>query len=318
MQSKSFHLPVPPEGGPVHPRLETAIRRARSRGKAVDRKLGERLGAALGYDFSSVSVHTGPEADEFSRQLGAIAFTIGSDVFFAHGAYDPATRRGCELIAHELIHVVQQSGGGVREGERLVVGPAGDAFEREADRLSGTVAELGQGPALAASSGLVATRGCAPHQIQRALATVAETAIPSIGIPLTCHAAVWCWAAQEAQSRGLTSRKTTKTTLENIVGLPKGPQQAMLALSRSGQWDFTITPTAPPAGTVLLWTESPTHTAIVLASGGIRGYNQKCVFPTATDFVMTTCTPDQIGADHKRCQTISETTIVTAAGRYGL
>ncbi|WP_292391189.1 DUF4157 domain-containing protein [Methanosarcina sp. UBA5] len=47
------------------------------------------------------------EADE----MGAKAFTMGQDVFFRQGTYEPGSREGQELIAHELTHVVKQSGG---------------------------------------------------------------------------------------------------------------------------------------------------------------------------------------------------------------
>ena len=69
------------------------------------------MSAAFGYDFSGVRVHTDAKAGELSSQLNARAFTIGSDVAFAGGEYQPGTLIGDALIAHELAHVVQQGGG---------------------------------------------------------------------------------------------------------------------------------------------------------------------------------------------------------------
>ena len=55
-------------------------------------------------------VHTGGETDQLNRSLSARAFTTGQDVFFRQGAYQPESRGGQELIAHELTHVIQQNG----------------------------------------------------------------------------------------------------------------------------------------------------------------------------------------------------------------
>jgi hypothetical protein len=64
----------------------------------------------FGHDFSSVRLHTDGRADETARDLNARAFTLGRDIAFAAGEYQPHTPTGQQLIAHELAHVVQQSG----------------------------------------------------------------------------------------------------------------------------------------------------------------------------------------------------------------
>jgi len=68
----------------------------------------------FGADFSDVRVHTGPAADTAARSIDAEAFTVGTDVAFAKGNYDPGTTAGKRLLAHELTHVVQQTGAGGR------------------------------------------------------------------------------------------------------------------------------------------------------------------------------------------------------------
>lgn len=156
----------------------------------------------------------------------------------------------------------------------------------------------------------------AQSQVQRALADRALVGIPpGAGVALTCHVATWYWAAQEAQARGLTTPKAPLRTLQRIAAMPGGPQGAMLALPRSGQWDFNIHPNTPPAGTVLLWTAGATHSAVVTAGGTIRGYNQVAQFaPNITDPGLTTGTPQDLGAVHRQCYTIAENDIVNAAG----
>jgi hypothetical protein len=63
-----------------------------------------------GVDFSQVKVHNDAVSDQLNQSIQARAFTTGQDVFFRGGEYDPGSRGGQELIAHELTHVVQQNG----------------------------------------------------------------------------------------------------------------------------------------------------------------------------------------------------------------
>lgn len=80
----------------------------------------EKFEAGFGHDFSTVRVHADSESAAQARQMGAKAFTIGSDIHFGAGRYQPQSERGQELLAHELAHVVQQTRGGA----------AGDAEQR--------------------------------------------------------------------------------------------------------------------------------------------------------------------------------------------
>ncbi len=64
----------------------------------------------FGYDFNHVRLHTDSYASKKSNELNAEAFTIGRDIFFNAGRYSPTTTQGKKLLAHELTHVVQQSG----------------------------------------------------------------------------------------------------------------------------------------------------------------------------------------------------------------
>lgn len=72
---------------------------------AIKKALEEHLEADLG----KVRVHTGGNAAELCKGLGAKAFTIGHDIYFAK----PGDARDAEMLAHELYHVVQQGGGKV-------------------------------------------------------------------------------------------------------------------------------------------------------------------------------------------------------------
>ncbi|QID17618.1 DUF4157 domain-containing protein [Nitrogeniibacter mangrovi] len=64
----------------------------------------------FGHDFSKVRVHADARAAASAHAIDARAYTVGHDLAFAAGHYAPGTRAGRRLLAHELAHVVQQSG----------------------------------------------------------------------------------------------------------------------------------------------------------------------------------------------------------------
>jgi Domain of unknown function (DUF4157) len=100
-------------GMSVSSEIESSIQQARGSGQPLAESLRTPMEQAFGADFSGVRVHTGAERDRLNRSIQARAFTTGQDVFFRQGAYQPGSRGGQELIAHELTHVVQQNGGAV-------------------------------------------------------------------------------------------------------------------------------------------------------------------------------------------------------------
>ncbi|WP_371357582.1 DUF4157 domain-containing protein, partial [Hydrocoleum sp. CS-953] len=65
----------------------------------------------FGADFGNVRVHTGSQSVQMNKELGAQAFTHGNDVYFNSGKFNPGSSSGKELLAHELTHTIQQTGG---------------------------------------------------------------------------------------------------------------------------------------------------------------------------------------------------------------
>ncbi|MCC6454542.1 MAG: alpha/beta fold hydrolase [Caldilineaceae bacterium] len=100
-----------PEGGPVDRQTANAIQRAQGRGQPLDPTVRSHMEQNFGVDFSKVRVHTNGESDQLNRILDARAFTTGQDIFFQRNAYRPHSGSGTQLLAHELTHVVQQTGG---------------------------------------------------------------------------------------------------------------------------------------------------------------------------------------------------------------
>jgi hypothetical protein len=122
----------------------------------------------FGEDFSRVNIHQGAEAAEMNRELGSRAFTVGNDVYFNEGEYQPGTEAGTHLLAHELTHVVQQgkarqkNGAGSPLSIRRSVGSTLRSWGRSAAGLvSGAargVAEASRAVAGTLSEGLAAAR----------------------------------------------------------------------------------------------------------------------------------------------------------------
>ena len=94
----------------LSPILEDRIQSLKGGGQALpspERKFFEpRMGVAL----DDVRVHSDANAAHIAKSINAKAFTRGRDVVFAQGQYSSGTHSGRQLLAHELTHVVQQSG----------------------------------------------------------------------------------------------------------------------------------------------------------------------------------------------------------------
>lgn len=104
------------------------------RGRPLDGGIRSGMEGAFGVDFSGVRVHIGPRAAEAADSVDARAFTVGRDVAFGAGEYQPGSPIGDALIAHELAHVIQQRGAQSLEASPAPRDRAGhDAFEEDAD-----------------------------------------------------------------------------------------------------------------------------------------------------------------------------------------
>ena len=97
-------------GGAVDDDTEQRIQRRRGGGEPLPGDVAAEMSAGFGTDLSHVRLHTGTEASDLNNRLQARAFTVGSDVFLRDST-SLRSGAGQELLAHELTHVVQQSGG---------------------------------------------------------------------------------------------------------------------------------------------------------------------------------------------------------------
>jgi hypothetical protein len=134
------------DGGAVEAESPAEIQSQLGSGRPLDGGVKSRMESAFGYDFSRVRVHTDAKAAKLSSSLNARAFTIGSDIAFGSGEYQPGALIGDTLIAHELAHVVQQ-GESDSSVSPMRVGDTGyNALEEDADLSAiGAVASLWSG-----------------------------------------------------------------------------------------------------------------------------------------------------------------------------
>lgn len=90
--------------------LAGSISNSLGRGGKMDTQTKTFMESRFNADFSNVNIHTGGEPAMLNRELNAKAFTVGNDIFFNEGEYEPGTKSGKHLLAHELAHTVQQNG----------------------------------------------------------------------------------------------------------------------------------------------------------------------------------------------------------------
>ena len=110
-----------------------------SSGKPLDPHIRAFMEPRFGHDISKVRVHTDEKAAESARAVNALAYTVGQDVVFGANQYAPATQEGKRLLAHELVHTVQQGSQG--KLQKLTIGKHDDVFEKEADKIALRVLE---------------------------------------------------------------------------------------------------------------------------------------------------------------------------------
>ncbi len=90
--------------------IENRLNSSKGKGQKLDGDTRNEMETGIGADFSNVNIHTDEEAVQMNQEMGAHAFTHGNDIYFNQGQYDPSSKAGKHLLAHELTHTVQQGG----------------------------------------------------------------------------------------------------------------------------------------------------------------------------------------------------------------
>jgi hypothetical protein len=131
--------------------IENQIITTRGCGRNIDEETRDFMENRFGVDFSGVRIHTDSQAALMSQELNAKAFTVGNDIYFNQGYFNPNTYSGKHLLAHELTHTIQQGGSNVK---RLPI-----QTTKEPKIQRGLLGRIGTGIAGAASTALDYTGG---------------------------------------------------------------------------------------------------------------------------------------------------------------
>jgi hypothetical protein len=108
-----------------------------SSGRPLDPAIQQDMGQRFGHDFSQVRVHTGAAAEQSAREVNAHAYTVGHNIVFDAGRFAPGSLDGRRLIAHELTHVVQQTGSDEWvQRQNIAARTTSNRYEHEADNIA--------------------------------------------------------------------------------------------------------------------------------------------------------------------------------------
>ncbi|MCB9746012.1 MAG: DUF4157 domain-containing protein [Alphaproteobacteria bacterium] len=114
-------------------------------GRPLPAPLQARVERAFGRDLSRARVHEDAASRAKASELGAVAFTSGSDIFAGPGV-DLEDERCWEVLVHEMVHVEQFLDG--RLAGKRGVAPDSDPHEVEARQRTGPLLrQMGVGPA---------------------------------------------------------------------------------------------------------------------------------------------------------------------------
>lgn len=119
-----------------------------SSGQPLDGATRLMMERGFGHDFSGVRVHTDDQAARSAQSVNALAYTVGQHIAFGSRQYQPYTRAGQRLLAHELTHTIQQRGQPAVPQAKLRVGAVSDPAEAAADRAAHAVLNGGTLPSL--------------------------------------------------------------------------------------------------------------------------------------------------------------------------
>lgn len=89
---------------------ESKLQTGPGSGNKMDAAIQREMESGFGADFSGVNIHTDSTSEQMNKELGAQAFTHGNDIYFNKGKYNPQSKEGKHLLAHELTHTIQQKG----------------------------------------------------------------------------------------------------------------------------------------------------------------------------------------------------------------
>ncbi|MEM8525032.1 MAG: DUF4157 domain-containing protein [Bacteroidota bacterium] len=153
--------------------LESRLSSSRGGGSPLPDDTRSNMESSIGADFSNVRVHTGSDAVQMSNELGAQAFTHGSNIYFNERKYNPSSSSGQHLLAHELTHTLQQ-GASKPDLQTYGFGEALDDVTNFASDVAGDVA----GATTDFASDVADVVGISVEDLRKYLAKFADKNVP--------------------------------------------------------------------------------------------------------------------------------------------
>jgi hypothetical protein len=221
-------------------------------GSRLPEVIREQLETQLQSDFGHVRVYDDPITSQSADSIQARAFTIGSNIGFARGEYRPHTLEGRKLLAHELVHVVQQDARPGGRGRVLGVATEASGLESEAKHVSEQVAS----ERTTEPNPVTVTERVGQPIVQRATRTAVDT---SGSIPDEDELHYPSGAELLEQLRGLAQFEAPfvnegEVTRDRVGSGPMGPSQfgppgrehGPWRVSERSEWALSIAPEETP------------------------------------------------------------------------
>lgn len=230
----------------------------------------------LGHDFSQVRIHDGPWAAKAAQSINARAYTMGRNITFAKGQYQPGSTQGKKLLAHELTHVVQQ-------------GESGRAIQRQPAEENTTAETVGD---VSVHAGITMTAEAALREVYaRSARQISEEALRMVarGVPVE-EAARWATQARNSLkvqirasgspiTRGLAEARNIRRygnavgpTYDDLIRQGKTPQDILGSSGRASQTTNRLATRIRVAGRFLIAIDLAIVTwEVVTAPEGERG-----------------------------------------------
>jgi phage-related protein len=142
--------------------IASRIKRSRGTGQQLPGETKRFMESRFGTDFGKVNIHTDTNAADLSKSLNAKAFTVGKDIFFNQGKFDPSSTEGKKLLAHELTHTIQQGAVEARPQEKPAPPAAEKKTESEKEQEKVSPPEKDKQNKIAATDVTAATEKAAP------------------------------------------------------------------------------------------------------------------------------------------------------------
>jgi Domain of unknown function (DUF4157) len=231
---------VQPHAGDAFPLPGNFTLKPRGSGQPLPEPIQKKMESFFNTSFADVRVHVGHEAPS----IGALAFTHGTDLYFAPGQYNPQSSQGQQLLGHELTHVVQQRAGRVRNLLGSGVAVVQDrALEAEAERM-----------------GLRAASTAVPIQAKRAGAGPAVPTSQAAGLRPNAVAANGAILPSRSAARDSVQRKpgpilpgkpsALGQTVADTISLARAPVNSALGTPLIGSAPSPILPLRNPGHSV--------------------------------------------------------------------